>query len=194
MTILKGSHSMKTTDSVRSFVVRYYLSSFCQMLRRRPAAGREGKEERAPDAPTRDPNAPGFVKKTELPDGEVPPADVNGNFIIGPTHAKALELKPAGADNGPQGLVRELEFKSSDSKIYPGIAREPGTFGKSDPNDPANLIVTTSHPAPYTRKVTVFVPKQYVPGTEAPFIVGADGRTQTSSSRSTISSPRKKCP
>jgi enterochelin esterase-like enzyme len=37
------------------------------------------------------------------------------------------------------------------------------------------LIVTTSHPAPYERKVAVYVPKQYVPGTLAPFIVGADG-------------------
>jgi len=33
----------------------------------------------------------------------------------------------------------------------------------------------TSHPAPYTRKVGVYVPKQYVPGTVVPFIVGADG-------------------
>jgi len=32
-----------------------------------------------------------------------------------------------------------------------------------------------SHPAPYTRKVSVYVPKQYVAGTAAPFIVGADG-------------------
>ena len=43
------------------------------------------------------------------------------------------------------------------------------------PTDPAKLIVTTSHPAPYTRRVAVYVPKQYVPGTAAPFIVGADG-------------------
>ncbi|HKD37805.1 MAG TPA: alpha/beta hydrolase-fold protein, partial [Pirellulales bacterium] len=50
-----------------------------------------------------------------------------------------------------------------------------GSFGKPDPNDPAKLIVTTSHPAPYTRRVAVYVPKQYVPGTAAPFIVGADG-------------------
>ena len=66
-------------------------------------------------------------------------------------------------------------MKSTDSKIYPGIAREPNTFGTPDPNDPAKLIVTTSHPAPYTRQVAVYVPKQYVPGTAAPFIVGADG-------------------
>jgi enterochelin esterase-like enzyme len=66
-------------------------------------------------------------------------------------------------------------MNSADSKLYPGIARDTGTFGTPDPADPAKLIVTTSHPAPYTRKVTVYVPKQYVPGTAAPFIVGADG-------------------
>lgn len=66
-------------------------------------------------------------------------------------------------------------MNSADSKFYPGIARDPGTFGTPDPTNPAKLIVTTSHPAPYTRRVTVYVPKQYVPGTVAPFIVGADG-------------------
>ena len=39
-------------------------------------------------------------------------------------------------------------------------------------------MVTTSRPAPYTRRVAVYVPKQYVKGTEAPFIVGADGPDQ----------------
>jgi len=66
-------------------------------------------------------------------------------------------------------------MNSADSKIFPGIAREPGTFGTPDPADPAKLIVTTSHPAPYTRHVAVYVPAQYLPGTVAPFIVGADG-------------------
>jgi len=75
----------------------------------------------------------------------------------------------------PQGTIYNFTMNSSDSKLYPGIAREPGTFGTADPNDPAKLIVTTSHPAPYTRRVAVYVPKQYVPGTAAPFIVGADG-------------------
>ena len=45
-----------------------------------------------------------------------------------------------------------------------------------NPADPAKLVVTTSHPAPYTRRIAVYVPQQYVPGTAAPFIVGADGR------------------
>jgi hypothetical protein len=66
-------------------------------------------------------------------------------------------------------------MESADSKIYPGIAREPNTFRTADPNDPAKLMVTTCHPGPYTRRVSVYAPKQYVPGTAAPFIVGADG-------------------
>jgi enterochelin esterase-like enzyme len=75
----------------------------------------------------------------------------------------------------PQGTVFDFTLKSADSKIYPGIAREPHTFGKPDPADPAKMIVTTSHPAPYTRRVRVYVPQQYVPDTAAPFIVGTDG-------------------
>jgi enterochelin esterase family protein len=75
----------------------------------------------------------------------------------------------------PQGTVVEFTMSSTDSKIYPGIAREPGTFGTADPDNPAKLNVTTSHPAPYTRHVAVYVPSQYVPGTAAPFIIGADG-------------------
>jgi enterochelin esterase-like enzyme len=78
-------------------------------------------------------------------------------------------------DNVPHGAVSVFTMESTDSKIYPGIAREPNTFGHPDPNDPAKLIVTTSHPAPYTRTVTVYVPAQYVPGAIAPFIIGADG-------------------
>lgn len=126
-----------------------------------------------PTPPARDPNTPGYVKAAELPDGAVPPVDTDGNFILGPTHHLALEMTVP--TNVPQGTVYEFTMSSADSKIYPGIAREPGTFGTPDPNDPAKLIVTTSHPAPYTRRVAVYVPQQYVPGTVAPFIVGADG-------------------
>jgi hypothetical protein len=75
----------------------------------------------------------------------------------------------------PNGKVIEFTMSSTDSKFYPGIMRDPGPLGTPDPQDPAKLIVTTSHPAPYTRKVAVYVPSQYVPGSVAPFIVGADG-------------------
>ena len=130
-----------------------------------------------PVPPTRDPATPGYVAARELPDGAVPPADADGNFIIGPTHAPAPEM--TGRDDVPQGTVCEITMHSADSQIYPGIARDAGTFGTVEPSDPARLVVTTSHPAPYTRRVAVFVPKQYVAGTAAPFIVGADGPDQT---------------
>jgi enterochelin esterase family protein len=122
-----------------------------------------------PTPPTRDPHTPGYVAAKELPDGENAPATEDGNFIIGPTHNPAAEV------SAPQGEVVTFTMQSTDSKIYPGIAREKGTFGSVDANDPAKLIVTTSHPAPYSRLVSVYVPKQYVRGAAAPFIVGADG-------------------
>jgi enterochelin esterase-like enzyme len=129
-----------------------------------------------PTPPTRDPHTPGYVKAKELPDGTNAPANADGNFILGPTHNPAPEaIKKEGV---PQGTVSTFTMQSSDSKIYPGIMREPNTFGTVDPNDPAKLLVPTSHAAPYTRRVTVYVPKQYVPGTVAPFIVGADGPDQ----------------
>jgi enterochelin esterase-like enzyme len=141
-----------------------------------------------PATPTRDPHTPGYVTAKELPDGAVPPADADGNFIIGPTHNPAPEFSARkdrdkddkdndakNKDTPLQGTVSEFTMNSEDSKIFPGIARDKGTFGTPDPDNPAKLILTTSHPAPYTRRVTVYVPKQYVPGTAAPFIVGADG-------------------
>jgi enterochelin esterase-like enzyme len=126
-----------------------------------------------PTPPTRDPHTPGYVTAKELPDGAVPPADAEGNFIIGPTHNPAPDTLVR--EGVPQGAVYNFTMSSADSKIYPGIARDQGTFGVPDPSNPAKLNVTTSHPAPYTRRVSVYVPKQYVPGTLAPFIVGADG-------------------
>ena len=134
-----------------------------------------------PTPPVRDPHSPGYVAATQLPDGEVPPiareappdARIIRNFILGPTHTPAPEATPH--PGVPHGTLTTITMHSADSKYYPGIARDPGTFGTPDPLHPARLIVTTSHPAPYTRHVTVYVPAQYVPGTIAPFIVGADG-------------------
>jgi enterochelin esterase family protein len=126
-----------------------------------------------PQPPTRDPNTPGYVAARELPDGAVPPVDAMGNFVIGPTHNPAPEM--TAQEGVPRGTVHNFTMSSADSRIYPGIARDAGTFGTPDPNDPAKLVLTTSRPAPYTRRVAVYVPKQYVPGTAAPFIVGADG-------------------
>ena len=139
---------------------------FCGQTASAPPAAR-------PTPPVRDPHAPGFVMAKELPDGAIPPANADGNFIIGPTHPSAPEIPAQGRLSN--GTVVEFTMESSTSKIYPGIARDPNTFGTPDPANAAKLVVSTSHPAPYTRKVAVYVPKQYVTGSFAPFIVSADG-------------------
>jgi len=130
-----------------------------------------------PTPPARDPLTPGYPAAIELPDGQLPPKNTDGNFILGPTHTSVPESLPQ--TGVPQGSVFEFTMNSADSKLYPGIAREPGTFGTVDPKEPGKLIVTTSHPAPYSRKVSVYIPKQYIAGTIAPFIVGADGPDRT---------------
>jgi hypothetical protein len=128
--------------------------------------------------PVRDPRTAGYVtatNATELADGAVPPLTATGNFILGPTHAPAAEVTAqAGV---PHGTIHTFTMSSTASRIYPGIARAVGTRPAIDPKDPAKRIVS-SGPSPYTRTVAVYVPQQYVPGTVAPFIVGADGPDQ----------------
>ena len=154
-------------NPIRTLTIAFLLIAVAA-LAQSPQATRPER----PTPPTRDPHTAGYVAARELPDGSLPPANDDGNFILGPTH-------PADSQNSGQnpvnGTVIEFTMNSADSKIYPGIARESNTFGTPDPADPAKLVVTTSHPAPYTRKVAVYVPKQYVGGRVAPFIVGADG-------------------
>jgi enterochelin esterase-like enzyme len=123
--------------------------------------------------PARDPFSPGYVTATELPDGAVPPINATGNYIISAAHPPSPDM--AAKDGVPKGTIHTFTMTSADSKLYPGIARDQGTRGEQDPKDPARLMVTTSQPAAYTRQVAVYVPSQYVPGTIAPFIIGADG-------------------
>jgi enterochelin esterase-like enzyme len=79
----------------------------------------------------------------------------NEDITIGPEYANAPELTVK--EGVPRGAVSEFTMKSQDSKSYPGIAKgKPGVV-------------------PYERKVWVYIPKQYVVGTAAPFIVVQDG-------------------
>src|SRR5439155_13532868 len=125
-----------------------------------------------PPSPPRDPHNPAYPAARELPDGTIPTANDEGNFIIGPTHNPAPEMTVK--EEVPHGTVNNFEMQSTESKIYPGIARDPNAPPRPDPDNPGRNLVN-SHPAPYTRKVAVYVPQQYVPGTVAPFIVRADG-------------------
>ena len=76
-------------------------------------------------------------------------------ITIGPDYADAPETKPK--DGVPKGKIEEFTMDSKDSKIYKGIAK--GQKGE----------------VPYQRKVAVYIPDQYRPSTDAPFIVVQDG-------------------
>ena len=82
-------------------------------------------------------------------DAASPGTDGDGDFKIGPTYADAPELRVR--PDVPAGAVTEFTMNSADSKIYPGLK------------------------GAYQRKVAVYIPKQYVAGAEAPFIVAQDG-------------------
>ena len=143
----------------------------CVAMGQAPAPVPAARPVRAP-SPTRDPHADGYVKSKDLPDGSLPSPKENGNFVVGPTYAPAPEM--AVKEGVPQGQVFEFTMESKDSKFYPGIARDRNTPFRPDPANTSSIQIT-SVPAPYSRRVAVYVPKQYVPGTEAPLMVGTDG-------------------
>src|SRR3954453_15893252 len=71
-----------------------------------------GARPARPAPPTRDPNTPGYVKATDLPDGQLPPVNTDGNYIIGPTHNPAPEM--AVKEGVPQGTVVDFTMSSAD--------------------------------------------------------------------------------
>ena len=78
-----------------------------------------------------------------------------GNYLLAPPYKNAPEL--AVRENVPKGKVYRFTMDSSDSRIYPGIAK----------SDPFHLV-------PYQRRVTLYVPNQYKPGVPTPFLVSQD--------------------
>jgi enterochelin esterase-like enzyme len=128
------------------------------------------------------PNAPGTPVLTPVGakpgDAELrgapgvnPPADADGDFLIGPDYVPAPELTPV--DGVPKGTVRRLTMRSEDSKIYPGITKVPP--GGPPDYTPPDLNNVQTYPKSYKRTVTVYIPALYVPGTPAPLIVTQDG-------------------
>ncbi|MCC2668592.1 MAG: putative esterase [Armatimonadetes bacterium] len=83
-----------------------------------------------------------------------PTADT-GDYLLLPPYANAPELTPR--ENVPKGMVHRFTMSSTDSKLYPGISK----------TAPGQVV-------PYQRRVTVYVPSQYVPGKPAPLIVSQD--------------------
>lgn len=79
----------------------------------------------------------------------------DGDFILNPPYTNAPELTPR--DRVPKGTVYHVTLSSSDSKIYPGIAK----------HAPGQIV-------PYQRRVSIYIPAQYVTGQAVPFIVSQD--------------------
>jgi enterochelin esterase-like enzyme len=103
-----------------------------------------------------------------------PPPVTAENSVIGPDYANAPESVADPAV--PQGDAREFIMYSEDSKIYPGIVRVQNMQRDARGNyiaPPGGL----SAPGRYERHVYVYIPKQYVPGVAAPFMVVQDGRS-----------------
>ncbi len=114
--------------------------------------------------------APEFIRLDGKP-GVNPPADANGNYVIGPEYRTAPEFSVV--EGVPQGKVKQFEIDSKETKLLnPGIARK--VFGTVDPQNPKTLVVDTFE-IDYKRKITVYIPAQYKAGTKAPFMVVHDG-------------------
>lgn len=124
--------------------------------------------------PTRDPHSPGYPAAAELPDGRLPSPGQDGNFILGSTHTDAPEmLEHAGV---PKGRIVTFTMTSADSRVFPGQVRDQSVYeAPTDPADPSTVLLTTVHPGPWTRSVTVYIPAGYVAGTPLPFMVDQDG-------------------
>lgn len=139
-----------------------------------PKSSKESpKKQERPTPPTRAFDAPGtpkFIRFDGKP-GANPPAEANGDFLVGPEYVAAPETKTI--PGVPQGKVEQFVMDSKDCKLFnPGIARK--VFGTPDPKNPKTLIVET-HNIDYKRTITVYIPAQYTPGTAAPLLVTHDG-------------------
>jgi len=123
-----------------------------------PTPGANGATPPAPGArrggrggggPLSDADKAEIAKTAEFPFWA--PGSGDGNYSIGPNYKPAPEQTPK--DGVPKGKVVSFTLNAADSKFYPDTGKKGATA---------------------TRKVTVYIPSQYVTGTPAPFIVSAD--------------------
>ena len=103
--------------------------------------------------------------------GKNAPANLDGNFLIGPDYVPAPELTVVAGV--PMGTIKQFVMRSEDSTLYPkAIARD--VFGVPDPDNYKTLIVQT-HEKPWERAITVYVPASYNKKKPLPLLVTHDG-------------------
>src|SRR4051812_323856 len=100
-------------------------------------------------APLTDAEKAEIATLSELPPRK--PGAGDGNYSIGPDYAPCPEMTPR--EGVPVGKVESFTLNADESKFYPPT----GLRGRNP-----------------TRKVTVYIPAQYKPGTPAPIIVAQD--------------------
>jgi poly(3-hydroxybutyrate) depolymerase len=110
--------------------------------------------------------------------------------VIGPEYVDALEMQQS--DDIPVGDLYHLTFSSTDSNIYPGIAKDDSQrpegvsgsrFVSIGPLDPSQSLPGVR---PYERQVVVYVPKQLSRQNPAPLLVCQDGLGYVSSLAPTL--------
>jgi enterochelin esterase family protein len=111
-----------------------------------PGAGRRGGNR---GGPLTEAEQTEVTKLASLP--AFKPGASDGDYSIGPVYAPAPEQTPR--DGVPKGRVESFTLNAADSKFYPDTGKRGATP---------------------TRKVTVYIPSQYVPGAPAPVIVSCD--------------------
>ena len=112
-----------------------------------PAVARRGSSR---GGPLNEADRAEIAKVADFP--EWTPGVGDGNYFVGPEYAPAPEWTPK--DGVPKGRVESFTLNAADSKFFP----DTGLRGATP-----------------TRKVTVYIPSQYVLGTPAPLIVSTDG-------------------
>ena len=117
-----------------------------------------------------DPGSPPF---TVLKPGENPPLDADGNFVIGPEYKTSPNAPWSQAFQ--RGKVKQFTIDSKETQtLQPRNCQE--CLWESGPlTDPKTLIAFETHNIDYKRQITVYIPAQYVAGTDAPFMVCHDG-------------------
>ena len=85
-----------------------------------------------------------------------PGSEGDGDFTVGPDYTMSPDLMDQGA---PEGRDFSFTMDSNDSAIFRG--------------EDTTLSAQNQHP--FTRQVSVYIPAEYVDGTEAPILVIQDG-------------------
>jgi enterochelin esterase-like enzyme len=141
---------------------------FCAALNLHPASAADATNAPAIATTTSTTNAPGARRGGGNRGGPLSEADQaeiatlanipawtpgvgDGSYFVGPMYTPAPEQTPK--DGVPKGRVESFTLNAADSKFFP----DTGLRGATP-----------------TRRVTVYIPSQYVPGTPAPLIVSCD--------------------